>query len=239
MLKYNTFSITARCARSGELGVAVSTKLPAVGMLCPFVQSGVGAIASQSFVNPHLGIWGLRYLAEGHTAEETLAHLKTQDAGIEYRQLGIVDSHGGSAVFTGSECDTWRGDLAGTNYAIAGNMLVGADTLKAMRESFESNSIQPLAERLLGALAAGQEAGGDKRGRQSAALKVYSTEEYPALDLRVDEHEDPVRELQRVYAVAKVDLVPLLEMLPTRTHPHGTFDAQRQRELGILHDEIH
>ena len=239
MLKYNTFSITARCHRTGELGVAVSTKVPAVGMLCPFVQSNVGAIASQSFVNPYLGIWGLEHLALGHTAQETLTYLQGKDAGIEYRQLAVVDSHGGSATFTGGACDTWRGDLSGPNYAIAGNMLVGAQTLDAMQESFESDDSPPLVERLLAALAAGQAAGGDKRGRQSAAVKVYSTEQYPALDLRVDEHPDPVAELRRVYDVARVSLVPLLEMLPTIAHPEGTFNFQRSRELGLLQDEEH
>ena len=234
MLKYNTFSITARCGRTGQLGVAVSTRVPAVGMLCPFVKSHAGAIATQSFVNPYLGIWGTEYLAAGHTASETLTYLKSRDSGIEYRQLGLVDASGGSAAFTGSACDTWCGHLTGENYAIAGNMLVGAATLDAMEESFAEDGAATLAERLLAALAAGQNAGGDKRGRQSAALKVYGTEEYPALDLRVDEHPDPVTELLRVYGVAKTDLVPLLEMLPTHNHPDGTFDLQRSRELGIL-----
>lgn len=237
MLKYNTFSITARCQRTGELGVAVSTKVPAVGMLCPFVQSKVGAVATQSWVNPYLGIWGLEYLASGHTAQETLEYLKTRDAGIEGRQLGIVDSAGGSAAFTGSECDTWNGDLTGPNYAIVGNMLVGSETLEAMKVDFEGDASRPLVERLLSALAAGQAAGGDKRGRQSAAVKVYSTEAYPALDLRVDEHSNPVAELQRVYEVARTDLVPLIEMLPTLNRPEGNFDSDRQRELGLLQDQ--
>ncbi len=237
MLKYNTFSITARCQRTGELGVAVSTKVPAVGMLCPFVQSKVGAVATQSWVNPYLGIWGLKYLASGHTAQETLEYLKTRDAGIEGRQLGIVDSAGGSAAFTGSECDTWNGDLTGPNYAIAGNMLVGSETLEAMKVDFEGDASRPLVVRLLSALAAGQAAGGDKRGRQSAAVKVYSTEAYPALDLRVDEHSNPVAELQRVYEIARTDLVPLIEMLPTLNRPEGNFDSDRQRELGLLQDQ--
>lgn len=237
MLKYNTFSITARCQRTGELGVAVSTKVPAVGMLCPFVQSKVGAVATQSWVNPYLGIWGLKYLASGHTAQETLEYLKTRDAGIEGRQLGIVDSAGGSAAFTGSECDTWNGDLTGPNYAIAGNMLVGSETLEAMKVDFEGDASRPLVERLLSALGAGQAAGGDKRGRQSAAVKVYSTEAYPALDLRVDEHSNPVAELQRVYEIARTDLVPLIEMLPTLNRPEGNFDSDRQRELGLLQDQ--
>jgi len=236
VLKYNTFSITARCRRTGALGVAVSTAVPAVGMLCPFVRSGVGAIATQAFVNPYLGIWGLQHLAEGHDAEETLAHLRNRDPGIEQRQLAIVDAEGGSAAFSGNACDTWHGHLTGENHAIAGNMLVGEQTLASMQESFASDDNQPLAARLLAALAAGQAAGGDKRGRQSAALKVYTTEEFAALDLRVDEHPDPVTELQRVYEIARVSLIPLLEMLPTLKHPEGTFSTERAREAGILQD---
>lgn len=236
MLKYNTFSITARCERTGQLGVAVSTKVPAVGMLCPFVQSNVGAIATQSWVNPYLGIWGLEELARGRTAAQTLEHLKNRDPDIEARQLSIVDSRGNSAAFTGARCDTWCGDLTGPNYAIAGNMLIGADTLAAMQNSFDGTQSGPLADRLIRALAAGQSAGGDKRGRQSAAVKVFHTEQYPALDLRVDEHPDPVTELQRVYEVAQVELLPLLEMLPTLGTPEGNFDIERQRELGLLQD---
>lgn len=236
MLKLNTFSITARCARTGEVGIAVSTAVPAVGMLAPFVRGGAGAVSTQSFVNPYLGLWGLDHLADGLSAEETLDRLRTSDAGIEYRQLAVVDREGGSAAFTGNRCDTWHGHLTGPNYAIAGNMLVGAATLDAMEASFAQTGEEPLSQRLLLALAAGQEAGGDKRGRQSAALKVYGAEAYPALDLRVDEHSDPVAELRRIYAVAQADLVPLLEMLPTRTFPEGTFDLARLSATGLLQD---
>lgn len=238
-MKLNTFSITARCADSGQLGVAVSTKVPAVGMLCPFVESRVGAVATQSFVNPYLGIWGLEYLRQGHTAQDTLEFLCAHDAGIEYRQLGIVDRDGASAAFSGTHCDTWYGHKTGPNYAIAGNMLVGPETLEAMESSFlatESTGLT-LSERLLKALAAGQAAGGDKRGRQSAALKVYSTEAYPLLDLRVDEHPDPVAELTRIYGVAQEALVPLLQMLPTYDTPAGRFDMEESRRKGLLQDE--
>lgn len=237
MLKLNTFSITARCARTGQLGVAVSTKVPAVGMLCPFVQSGVGAIASQSFVNPYLGIRGLEYLQAGHSALETLNRLKEFDDGIEYRQLGIVDHQGNSAAFTGNQCDTWNGHVTGPNFAIAGNMLVGEATLVAMRDSFEQSIELPLVERLIHALQAGQNAGGDKRGRQSAAVKVFSTEEYPLIDLRVDEHTDPVPELKRIYEVAKDVLIPFIEMLPTIDAPSGRFDFEESRKRGLLQDE--
>lgn len=236
MLKYNTFSITARCRRTGALGVAVSTAVPAVGMLCPFVRSGIGAVATQAFVNPYLGLWGLELLAGGASAEQTIAALATRDPGIEQRQLAVVDARGGSAAFSGSACDGWYGHLTGPDHAIAGNMLVGEATLRAMQESFVAEDERPLAERLIGALAAGQAAGGDKRGKQSAALKIYTTEEYAALDLRVDEHPQPVAELQRVYDVALERLVPLLEMLPTLKDPLGGFDVERAREAGILQD---
>lgn len=237
-MKINTFSITARCALTGQLGVAVSTKVPAVGMLCPFVESNVGAIATQSFVNPYLGLWGLEYLRQGHSAEETLDLLAARDPGIQYRQLGIVDRHGCSAAFSGNQCDGWYGHRTGSQYAVAGNMLVGEDTVAAMEESFCATEGQgiPLAERLLMALDAGQRAGGDKRGRQSAALKVYGQEAYPLLDLRVDEHLDPVAELIRVYAVAQEALVPLLNMLPTYDTPAGRFDREESRRKGLLQD---
>lgn len=234
MLKLNTFSITARCERTGQLGIAVSTAVPGVGMLCPFVQAEVGAVATQSFVNPYLGIWGLEYLATGNTATQTLELLKQRDAGLELRQFAIVDQHGGSAAFSGDGCDGWYGHLTGHNFAIAGNMLTGSETLTAMQASFLTGVQQPLTERLLEALVAGQHAGGDKRGKQSAAVKVFSTEQYPLVDLRVDEHTDPVAELVRVYGVAKGSLLPLIAMLPTHAHPTGHFDMAEARSRGIL-----
>lgn len=226
-MKYSTFSITARCRRTGELGIAVSTKFIAVGALCVFVKNNVGAIASQAYINPQLGISGLEYLESGHSAKETIEFLKKLDAGIEFRQLGIVDRKGESAAFTGEECDTWRGNLTGPDYAIVGNMLVGVETLEAMRESFESDDSQPLSKRLLLALSAGEKAGGDKRGRQSAALQVYGGRDFPLLDLRVDEHTDPVGELRRIYGVAEEILIPLIDSLPTPDADARSFTFQR------------
>ncbi len=234
--RLNTFSITARCARTGQLGVALSTKVPAVGMLCPFAEAGVGAVATQSFVNPYLGIWGLELLRAGATADETLSILRRRDPEPERRQVAVVDRWGGSAAFSGAACDTWYGDRGHDGVAIAGNMLVGEETLIAMDEAFGAAPALPLAERLLAALAAGQEAGGDKRGRQSAALLVVDREAYPALSLRVDEHSDPVAELWRVYEVAQRDLAPLLRMLPTRDMPAGAFDLAEARRTGLLQD---
>ncbi len=226
-LKLNTFSITARCHRTGEVGVAVATKFISVGMLCPFVKNNVGAIASQAYINPYLGIWGLDYLAKGHSAQETLEYLKSRDEGIDFRQLGIVDNKGGSAAFTGSYSDTWHGHITGPNYALAGNRLVSSQTLEAMKESFESDDSLPLSQRLILALTAGEKAGGDKLGHQSAAVKVYGSQEFPLLDLRVDEHVDPVGELRRIYGIAEEILIPLIDSLPTPDAETGSFTFQR------------
>lgn len=226
-LKLNTFSITARCHRTGELGIAVATKFISVGMLCSFVKNNVGAIASQAYINPYLGIWGLEYLAKGHSAQETLEFLKSKDEGIEYRQLGIVDNKGESAAFTGGNSDTWHGHLTGPNYALAGNRLVSVETLEAMRDSFECDDNLPLSKRLLLALSAGEAAGGDRSGHQSAALKVYGASDFALLDLRVDEHLHPVAELRRLYAIAEETLIPLMDSLPTPDAEAGSFTFQR------------
>ncbi|MDP9371347.1 MAG: DUF1028 domain-containing protein, partial [Chloroflexota bacterium] len=187
-----TFSIVGRCARTGRLGVAVSTKVPAVGMLCPFARPAVGAIATQAFVNPYLGLDGLDLLAQGLSARETLARLVAGDPGREVRQLGIVDREGRSAAFSGRECVGWFGHQTGEDFSAQGNMLVGAATVDALAATFAAHPEEELPERLVRALEAGQAAGGDKRGRQSAALYVVDRETaYAYLDLRVDEHPDP------------------------------------------------
>lgn len=236
-MKINTFSITARCEQSGKFGIAISTAVPGVGSLCTYAKAGIGAIASQSFVNPYIGINGLRYLADGKSADEVLAEVLKEDPVPELRQFSIVDRSGNAVAYTGDTCDSWNGHRTGDNYAIAGNMLVGEKTLIAMEEAFLTNTTLPFAERLLDALAAGQEAGGDKRGKQSAALYVVDTEEYPYVDLRVDEHEDPVNELRRVYNVAEKELFPFARMLPTKENPAGTIDLESSREIGIVKDD--
>lgn len=230
-----TWSITARCPDTGELGVAVSTCVPGVGGLCPYVQAGVGAISTQSFVNPYIGIRGLAMLAEGKSAEDTKAGVLALDPHPELRQFAIVDAAGRVAYYSGDSCDGWFGQTTGDGFVVAGNMLANADTIYASAEYFHT-SRGALGDRLLGALQAGQDVGGDKRGRQSAALKVYSTEEYALIDLRVDEHPDPVPELRRVYTVAEEQLFPFITMLPTRSNPGGSLDLDASREMGILHD---
>ncbi|MGI9415143.1 MAG: DUF1028 domain-containing protein [Hyphomicrobiales bacterium] len=195
----NTFSISARCARTGMLGVAVSTAVPGVGGICPFVRPGVGAVSTQAWVNPYLGIDAIELLSAGKSAEETLKTLVDADPGRAVRQLGVVDSAGRSAAWTGDECVPWAGHRTAPDVSVHGNMLVGAETVDAMFDAFAATAEDDLHERLVKVLEAGQAAGGDKRGKQSAAMVVFDRESYPYIDLRVYEHFDPVGELRRVY----------------------------------------
>lgn len=144
MIELNTFSIVARCRRSGMLGVAVSTAVPAVGGICPFVEAGIGAIATQSWVNPYFGIDGLKHLRDGLSAAETLAHLLDGDTAREVRQIGIVDREGRTAVHTGSDCVDWAGHIEGDGFTVQGNMLVGAATIDAMAQAATRSEAFPL-----------------------------------------------------------------------------------------------
>ena len=226
MLELTTFSIAARCARTGMLGAAVSTAVPGVGALCPFVGAGVGAVCTQSWVNPYLGIDGVRLMGEGKTAQQALDQLIAADPGREVRQLGLVDRDGGSAAWTGKDCTQWFGHITGRDFAVQGNMLVGEPTIRAMADAFVAGAALDLPERLIVVLEAGQAAGGDKRGRQSAALKVHHREDYPWLDLRVDEHRYPIAELRRVYEVARHQLLPFIAGMPTRATPLGNLPKE-------------
>jgi uncharacterized Ntn-hydrolase superfamily protein len=226
MLELNTFSIAARCARTGMVGVAVSTAVPGVGGICPFVRAGIGAVATQSWVNPYLGIDGLALLAEGMSAAAALDQLIAGDPGRDVRQLGLVDQDGNSAAWSGQDCTPWFSHITGPNYAVQGNMLVGEPTIQAMAEASERTAALELPERLLVVLEAGQAAGGDKRGRQSAAVKVMDREEYPYLDLRVDEHRHPVAELRRVFEVARQQYLPFITGMPTRANPQGSLPQE-------------
>ena len=211
-----TFSIAARCRRTGMVGVAVCTAMPGVGATCTFAAPLTGAVATQARTNPYLGIDGLGRLRQGLPPSEVVRELLSQDPERQERQLGVVDAHGESAAFTGADCVPWCGHLTGPGYSIQGNMLVGGDTLSAMRTSFLDHGHDDLAGRLLAALEAGRAAGGDKRGHRSAAVKVYAAEEYPYLDVRVDDHAEPVVELRRVLEVVQRDLLPFVRSMPRR-----------------------
>jgi len=198
-----TFSIVAFDPETDALGVAVQSKFLAVGAVVPWARAGVGAVATQAMANYNYGPRGLDLMAEGRTAAETVKKLTSADEGRDHRQLGVVDARGGAATFTGPECFDWAGGVTGDHYAAQGNILVGEETVRAMAGTYEGTE-GDLAARLLAALDAGQEAGGDSRGRQSAALLVvregggYGGDNDRVIDLRVDEHPDPIKELIRI-----------------------------------------
>ena len=192
--------MVARCPRTLALGVCVSTAAPAVGSRVPHVEADVGAIATQARTNVLYGIEGLKMLKAGFSPQKTLEAVLKKDPGRESRQVIIIDKVGRKAAFTGKETVNWKGHLAGKDYVVAGNLLVGGRVLEAMAQAFE-RSEDLLADRLMRALEAGQEAGGDRRGRVSAALLVASKKNKgtpPILALRVDKHKDPVTELRRI-----------------------------------------
>jgi Uncharacterized conserved protein len=196
--------MVARCPKTLTLGVCVSTAVPAVGSRVPHVEAGVGAIATQAKTNVFYGINGLKLLKAGLFPQAALEAMLNKDPDRESRQVIIIGLEGRTAAFTGKETIGWKGHLVGKDYVAAGNMLAGSKVIGAMAQAFE-NSEGELAERLLKALEAGQEAGGDKRGRMSAALLVVGREQRgnrPILDLRVDEHPNPVRELRRIFEMA-------------------------------------
>jgi len=201
-----TFSITARCPRTGELGVAVSTCEPCVGWIVPFVRADVGAIASQARSNPYFGIDGLRLLGKGLGAREVLDALLTGDAPEDHdqRQVVIVDRHGQAVAHTGPRCQPWAGHRVGEGVVAAGNLLIDEATVAAMLDRFRATLDQSLGDRLMAALEAGQDAGGDRRGRISAALLVAKDGAWPWIDVRVDSHPDPVRDLRRVFEEFKL-----------------------------------
>ncbi|MFZ8827090.1 MAG: DUF1028 domain-containing protein [Armatimonadota bacterium] len=210
-----TFSIVAFDPKTGDLGVAVASRVLAVGAVVPYAQAGVGAIATQAFANTTYGPKGLALLRKGLTPEQVLKRLLAEDKDREHRQVGIVDAKGRAIAFTGKKCLPWAGHLVGKGYAVQGNILAGEQVVKAMAQAFE-NTKGELAERLMAALEAGESAGGDARGKQSAALLVvrkgggYGGFDDRYIDLRVDDHPEPVKELRRLLTM-KLAWARLLE----------------------------
>lgn len=219
-----TWSIIARDSATGQLGIAVATRFFAVGALVPHVAPGIGAVATQALVNPYYGIDGLALLREGNSPHEVIATLIAPDNGRESRQLHVMDANGRIAAHSGKDCVDWFGHIAGDGFSIAGNMLAGPAVLDETARVYAANEKLPFAERLIKAMFAGEAAGGDKRGKQSAALLIHGVEQWPLLDLRVDDHVDPLRELERLEAVSREHWVPFRDFMPTRNNPAGTSD---------------
>lgn len=206
-LTYGTYSIAACDLDTGQWGVATQSKFLAVGSVVTWAEPHAGAVATQAYANPRYGPEGLALLREGVSADEVVKRLTSPDDGRDHRQLGVVDREGRGASFTGSECFDWAGGRTGPGYAAQGNILVSAETVDALAETFERTAGSPLAERLLDCLDAAQAAGGDSRGQQSAALLVvekdggYANLSDVVIDLRVDDHERPLEELRRLYGL--------------------------------------
>ena len=219
-----TWSIIARDSVSGQIGIAVATRFFAVGARVPHIAAGIGGVATQALVNPYYGIDGVRMLREGKSPEAIVTALLASDDGRESRQLHILDAHGRVAAHTGKDCVDWCGHVKGDGFSIAGNMLAGAAVLDDTAKVYVANERLPFAQRLVAAMRAGEAAGGDKRGKQSAALLIHDTEEWSALDLRVDDHADPLAELERLERVSRERWVHFREFLPTRKNPAGITD---------------
>jgi uncharacterized Ntn-hydrolase superfamily protein len=219
-----TWSIIAKDNATGQIGIAVATKFFAVGARVPHIAPRIGAIATQALVNPYYGIDGLKLLREGRAPHEIIETLIARDAGHASRQFHVMDATGRIAAYTGKDCVDWCGHLEGDGFSIAGNMLAGAKVLDDTANAYVANIGTPFARRLIAAMRAGELAGGDKRGKQSAALLIYGDEEWSNLDLRVDDHVDPLVELERLESVSRERWVHFRKYLPSRKNPAGITD---------------
>ena len=219
-----TWSIIARDSVTCQFGIAVATKFFAVGARVPHIAAGIGGVATQALVNPYYGIDGLRMLREGKHPQAIIAALLAADDGRESRQLHLMDAHGTIAAHTGKDCVDWCGHVPGDGFSVAGNMLAGPRVLDDTAATYAANKDLPFAQRLVAAMRAGEAAGGDMRGKQSAALLIHDKEDWSALDLRVDDHEDPLAELERLERVSRERWVHFRQFLPTRQNPAGITD---------------
>jgi uncharacterized Ntn-hydrolase superfamily protein len=221
-----TWSIIARDNETGQFGIAVATRFFAVGARVPHIAAGIGGIATQALVNPYYGIDGLKLLKAGRAPRDIVETLIAADNGRTSRQLHILDATGRVASYTGDDCVDWCGHISGEGFSIAGNMLAGARVLDDTAAAYVANQSLPFAQRLIAAMRAGEAAGGDKRGKQSAALLIHDQDEWSALDLRVDDHADPLIELERLEQVSRERWVHFRKYLPSRNNPAGITDRE-------------
>jgi uncharacterized Ntn-hydrolase superfamily protein len=230
-----TWSIVARDP-NGALGVVVASRFFAVGALCPYAHSGVGALSTQALLNPLYGSRGLALLSQGLAPTDVVRSLLADDAGRDHRQFHLVDAEGNVAAHTGIQCLEWSGQLAGDGFSVAGNMLAGPQVIEDTAQVYDAARDLPFAERLMAAMIAGEAAGGDKRGKQAVALLICTTEAYPFLDLRVDDHPEPLEELQRLYVKSLERYQPFVACLPGRARPTGVTDrASIEAEILTFH----
>lgn len=229
-----TWSILAR-DEAGNFGIAIASRFFAVGALCIHAQRGVGALATQALMNPLYGPQGLRLLAAGQSAAQVVATLTGGDEGRDQRQLHVLPASGPGAAHTGARCVDWFGHDTFDGFSVAGNMLAGPQVLQETARAYRETP-GPLAERLLAAMTAGEAAGGDKRGKQAAALLIQGDEDYPQLTLRVDDHAEPIAELHRLYEKSLERYQPFMACLPGRHDPVGVTDrAQIEARIERFH----
>jgi uncharacterized Ntn-hydrolase superfamily protein len=219
-----TWSIVALDADTGAFGAIVATRFLAAAGLCLAVESGVGAVATQATINPTYGPRGLRLLREGSAPGAALAELIASDGGRDHRQVQLVGAGGRTAAHTGPACHDWSGHRAGAGVSVAGNLLAGPEVVGATLAAYEDGAALPFADRLLAAMRAGQSAGGDARGQQSAGILIHGTEEYPDLSLRVDDHPAPLDELRRIYDLWLIEFAAARKYMATRSDPTGGYD---------------
>ncbi|MFN3252249.1 DUF1028 domain-containing protein [Roseibium album] len=233
-----TFSIVAQDNGTGHYGVAVASRFFAAGAVVPHLAGRVGAIATQALVSPIYGTEGLIMLRSGKSAQEVIDTVVGRDQGAHSRQIHLIDSNGRTAAFTGEKCVSWCGHLVEKGVTVAGNMLTGPQVVEAAMETYQANIALPLEQRLLTAMEAAETAGGDKRGRQSAALKIVHDDDHPWLDIRADDHGDPLAELRRLHAVAQERYLHFAELMPSRNNIHGLLDrTEIDRKIARLEAE--
>lgn len=227
-----TWSIIARDKNTGQFGIAVATRFFAVGALAPHLKSRVGAIATQALANVFYGTDGLHLLQKGASAKEVVSAVIATDSGRDHRQVHVIDAQGTTAAHTGKSCIDWCGHLPDDNFSVAGNMLVGARVIEDTAAAYAENAALSFPRRLIAAMRAGEAAGGDKRGKQSAALIICGEQDWPDLDLRVDDHVDPLTELERLERVSRERFVHFMHMLPNRSDRVGITDRR------VIEDKI-
>ncbi len=208
----------------GHFGVAIASRFFSVGALCVHTRSAVGALCTQALMNPLYGSSGIELLVSGLAPDEVVRRLVDADGGCEHRQLHVMGVDGRAAAHTGGQCVAWCGHQVFEDFSVAGNMLAGPQVLDATAQTFIATAGRPLAERLIEAMQAGEAVGGDKRGKQAAALRIHAGEVYPELDLRVDDHAEPLSELQRLYDVSLDRFQPFVSCLASKRDPVGLTD---------------
>jgi uncharacterized Ntn-hydrolase superfamily protein len=228
-----TWSIVAHDPKTGAFAVAVATKAFAVGASCPFVRAGVGAVSTQSMTNRYLGPAILDGLGRGLTPAAAIEGALAGDAGSGIRQVHAVDRFGRTAAWTGGNCVEWCGAVSGEGVSVAGNMLAGEPTIMRTLRTWNTGDDLPMPERLMAAMQAGEAAGGDRRGKQSAAMVMITTEDFPDLNLRVDDHAEPLQELRRLLGIWRIEGVARLGSAPTKANPSGVTDLD-QIEAGWI-----